>query len=246
MSRFKAFLIHLGISACIGALVLLAILWRWYPPPLFDADGGSTLTLPLIGVDLALGPLLTLVVFRSDKPSLRFDLSVIALVQASALAYGVWVSAQSRPVHLALLPQRARIVHANQLVDAPKDGPFAHAPWLRFEPVAAMLPDDARQRSDLLWSVLSGVPDIDYRPRNYVSLDAVPDLAAYGTPFDAAANAMPDQGTGMRKWLRRHGDASSATLRVLPLLTRGREVTLVFDPAAHRIIGIADAILQTR
>lgn len=246
MSRFKAFLIHLGISACIGALVLLAILWRWYPPPLFDADGGSTLTLLLIGVDLALGPLLTLVVFRSGKPSLRFDLSVIALLQASALAYGVWVSAQSRPVYLALLPQRARIVHANQLVDAPKDGPFAHAPWLRFEPVAAILPDDAGQRSDLLWSVLSGVPDIDYRPRHYVPLDSVVDLARYGTPFDTAARALPDGGKAIREWLGRHGNDAPASLRVLPLLTRGRELTLVFDPVAHRVVGMADVVMQAR
>jgi hypothetical protein len=45
-----------------------------------------------------LGPTLTLVVFKKGKPSLKFDLSVIALVQAVCLAAGVWIVFTERPI----------------------------------------------------------------------------------------------------------------------------------------------------
>lgn len=240
MSRFKAFLIHLGISACIGAVVLLTILWLWYPPPLFDADGGSTLTLLLIGVDLALGPLLTLIVFRSGKPSLRFDVSVIALLQASALAYGVWISAQSRPAYVVLLPNRARIVHANEIFEPPAEGQFAKTPWLGPAVVVATPPDDAGARNDLLWAVVSGAPDIDYRPRHYRSIADVTDLTTYGRPYTAAVASSPDQDDVMQGWRMRNSPPLPEAARVLPLLTRGRELSLIIDPVRHQVIGFVD------
>jgi len=52
----------------------------WYPPPLFQLLGGFELLLLIVAVDIALGPLLTLVVFKSGKKRLKFDLSVIALL----------------------------------------------------------------------------------------------------------------------------------------------------------------------
>jgi hypothetical protein len=45
-------------------------------------------TLDSGGRDLALGPLLTLIVFEPGKPSLKFDLSCIVLLQLGALLYG--------------------------------------------------------------------------------------------------------------------------------------------------------------
>ena len=45
-----------------------------------------------------LGPLLTLIVYRAGKPGLRFDLTVIGVVQASCLAVGVWIVHGERPL----------------------------------------------------------------------------------------------------------------------------------------------------
>ena len=80
MSRWQAMLIHLGISAFIGTAVIAALLLIWYPPPQFSAAGVERFIYLLIGVDVVLGPLLTLVVFRVGKPGLKVDLALIALV----------------------------------------------------------------------------------------------------------------------------------------------------------------------
>ena len=46
------------------------------------------LILLMIGVDVVIGPLLTLIVFDPKKKHLKFDLVVIAALQLAALAYG--------------------------------------------------------------------------------------------------------------------------------------------------------------
>ena len=88
LNRWKAALIHLGISAAIGVGVVALMLFVWYSRPYFTAMGGDTLILLLIGVDVVIGPLITLTIFDPKKKGLRFDLSVIAAVQLAALAYG--------------------------------------------------------------------------------------------------------------------------------------------------------------
>jgi len=97
MSRFKAFAIHFAISFIIFLILLYFILVQWYPEPLFSTDGGWHVIRIIIGVDLILGPLLTLIVFKSGKPGLKFDLTMIALVQVVALSWGVWTTYNERP-----------------------------------------------------------------------------------------------------------------------------------------------------
>ncbi len=96
-TRFKAFLIHFSISLIIFFILLYFILVQWYPEPLFSTDGGWHVIRIIAGVDLILGPLLTLIIFKPGKPGLKFDLTMIALVQALALSWGVWNTYNERP-----------------------------------------------------------------------------------------------------------------------------------------------------
>ena len=97
MTRLKAFAIHLAISSIIFFILLYFILIQWYPEPLFSTDGGWYVIRLIAGIDLILGPLLTLIIFKAGKPGLKFDLSMIALVQFLALTWGVWTSYNERP-----------------------------------------------------------------------------------------------------------------------------------------------------
>jgi hypothetical protein len=84
MTRWKASAIHLSICALIGLSVLAMILLLWYPEPYFEAMGGKHLLMILLGVDVVLGPFITLIIFNPKKKSLKFDLAVIALVHVSS------------------------------------------------------------------------------------------------------------------------------------------------------------------
>ena len=88
MSRWKAATIYLAISAVIAGAVLWAMLAVWYPRPFFEAAGGGHLLFILVGVDVVLGPTITLIVFDIQKKklsALQFDLTVIAVLQLAAL-----------------------------------------------------------------------------------------------------------------------------------------------------------------
>ena len=84
MTRFRAFTIHLTSSILIFLFFLGLMFFVWYPVPYFEIDGGWKVLRILAGVDVVLGPLLTLIVFKPGKPSLKFDMSVIVLVQLVA------------------------------------------------------------------------------------------------------------------------------------------------------------------
>ena len=96
-NRWQAFAIHLIISIAIF-IVLAALIYRWYPGVLFLHDGGFEGMKLIAGVDLVIGPLLTLLVFNRAKKSLQMDLSIIAGLQIACLIAGMWAVYQTRPV----------------------------------------------------------------------------------------------------------------------------------------------------
>jgi hypothetical protein len=99
-NRWLAFASHFGVSLLIFVVLLLIIVCLWYPGALFAAAGGWQGIRIVIGVDLVLGPLLTLIVYdrtKSDRVLWR-DLAVIALIQLSCLAAGVFIVHDERPV----------------------------------------------------------------------------------------------------------------------------------------------------
>ncbi len=121
MNRWKAFAIHLGISVLVFLLLLAVILVFWYPGYLFSIDGGWTGLRIVIAVDLVLGPLLTLIVFKAGKPGLKFDLTCIGLFQAVCLSAGMWIVWNERPVALVLAYDTLYSLAAGDFEDFGKD-----------------------------------------------------------------------------------------------------------------------------
>jgi len=127
MGRFKAFftkekihafLVHLGISMVIFLIILYFILVEWYPQPLFRTDGGWQGIQLIAFVDIVLGPLLTLIVFKVGKPYLKIDLSIIAIIQISALISGIIVVHNEHPVAIIIVDNRLHPITAYQVNEA--------------------------------------------------------------------------------------------------------------------------------
>ena len=98
MSRFKAAGIHFLISLAAVTTIISLMLFLWYPHAYFKLMGGNTLIYLIAGVDVFMGPLLTMVVFKSGKKSLKFDLACIAVLQVAAMSYGLYVMFEARPI----------------------------------------------------------------------------------------------------------------------------------------------------
>ena len=98
VTRKQAFLTHLLISAAIFFVLLYMIIFEWYPSYYFHIDGGYRGIATIFFVDIVLGPGLTLLVFKPGKPNLKFDMTVIVLLQAVALSWGVKSVYMERPM----------------------------------------------------------------------------------------------------------------------------------------------------
>ena len=99
--RIKFFLGHLAISFFIALIVVGIIFFIWYPSPLAKAVGVTQIFLMMLMIDVIIGPLLGLMVYKEGKNTLKIDLSIIILIQLIALSYGVYSIAQGRPAWLA-------------------------------------------------------------------------------------------------------------------------------------------------
>lgn len=98
--RLKCFGYHLLISTFIALLCLYTVFYLWYPSPLDKALDVTSIFLMLISIDVVVGPLLTLLVAKQGKKTLKMDLLVIGLIQVLALGYGIYTVAKGRPIWL--------------------------------------------------------------------------------------------------------------------------------------------------
>jgi hypothetical protein len=115
MIRLKASVLHLAISIAVVGGVVLALLSLWYPLALWPIAGiDRSMGLLLCAVTLV-GPLLTWLVYRPDKPKLRLDMAVIVLIQMIGLAYAVAMLGRIRPVFMVAAVDRLQIVLANDI-----------------------------------------------------------------------------------------------------------------------------------
>ncbi|KZZ48613.1 hypothetical protein A3759_04705 [Thalassolituus sp. HI0120] len=103
LNRYQAFGIHFLASLVVFAILTALIFFYWFPGILRVADPSwQQILIVIAGVDLVLGPALTLIVFNPAKKSLKMDLSIIAALQIAALAYGSYTVHNTRPLALSL------------------------------------------------------------------------------------------------------------------------------------------------
>lgn len=242
MTRWRAAGIHLLISLLVLSLAAALAIALWYPPSLFHVSGVDRLLLLLATIDLTIGPLLTLLVYRHGKRGMRFDLAVIALLQAGFFAYGAHVFFQGRPVFLVGNVDRFELVFANQIAPAdwaraqpPYDRPGYGRPRL----VGVAMPTAPQARNALLFDELSGHLAVQ-QPRLYRDYAAVaPQLRWRAQPLGPALRSSPQAKARLQAALRRL-DLPADAVRWLPLdSSRGSAVQLVAAADARPLATVA-------
>ena len=232
MTRWKAASIHLAISSGMGLVVGVLLFGVWYPPPYFHAAGADELILLLVGVDLCLGPLLTLIVFRPGKRGLKFDLALIAIAQSFALVYGMWVVLQSRPIFLVAAVDRFVLVAADEITDADlAQGPearFRSRSWSGPRLAAVEMPKDPVERSDLAFSALAG-RDAQNLPKYFRDYSqAGKSLLANAKTLELLVKKNPQYNSMIAEWLIKSGRAESSVVWV-PIEARKVDQVMVLD-----------------
>jgi len=230
MTRYRAAAIHLGLSILAGLLLLSLFWYVWYPDPLLRALGGADVFLLLVCVDVVLGPILTLVVFKSGKRTLRFDLAVIGIVQAAALVYGVYTMFLGRPIYLAGDGSRFIVVQASDL-----DPNQAHTNWAGPRWVGFALLKDATEHEKLMFT------GFNYAgfPQTHIPLGSLREkFVENGKSIDTLKRLNPGQEAAIDSWLAAHG-RQSPSVKFVPLQATTEPMAVILDVNTAEIVGIA-------
>lgn len=240
--RLRAFAIHLAISAVVGGASALFVSQVWYPSPLLAIMGGFGIFLILIGIDVILGPAVTLIIVNpgKSKRALLLDYTVVACVQIAALIYGLHTLAIARPSYVVFAKDGFLIVRANDL--APEDfaasgpPPFRSAGLLGPVWAVADLPKEVAERNRMVMQAVSGGREYWSYPKYYRPLDndviarAAKPLGELrqklpaGTPLDVTYNS---------------SISDESKLGFLPFIGKSQTIAAVIDLPTGRVVGYA-------
>jgi hypothetical protein len=240
MTRTKAFLIHLGISGLIFLALLYFIVFIWYPQPYFAADGGWQGIRLVTAIDLVLGPLLTLIVFKSGKPGLKLDLTFIALVQFTALLWGTWTIYDQRTAMVTYAGGMFFTMNTD-MVNTAGDRPRALLAQAENEPVYAIvsLPEDMQARRDLLRK--HGPKPLYFLGGAYLPLEKSNHTEIFSQSLDV--RSITQQSAGAKKivddFLARH-TGSVSDYAFVPVFCRYATRVLVLQRTDGKVVDALD------
>ncbi|HTU67832.1 MAG TPA: TfpX/TfpZ family type IV pilin accessory protein [Steroidobacteraceae bacterium] len=231
--KLLAFGVHFIATAVLAAIAAALIFLVWYPHPFELMVRGLELFTLVVGCDLALGPLLSFVVFNRSKTwrALAIDYTVIGIVQIAGMVYGVYTVAESRPVYVAFTVDRYEVVAARDLKETEL---AAAAPAYRSIPlggpryVGVRVPE--KERDQELMDELAGNPPFA-RPKWYVDVASLlPDILERAKTIEELEHKHPDAKAGTEEALA-DVKVPRDRLRWVPISTRAGFWTAFIDTA---------------
>lgn len=237
MTRFHASFFHFLISIAVGALLLVLCWFVWYPAPMLMAIGGHEIFLLVVGIDVVLGPLLTLVAFKSGKKSLKFDLGVIALLQMAALFYGVNTLLEARPVYIAALGNTFQVVQATEITDANILKSKVVLPWWGPRLVGTKAPTD-RFEIDAVRDVSAGGGGRGHFPQLHISYESMSaDILAEAQDISLLKKNNANKVDEIQSWLNDH-DVNENSVKFQPIKIQASRFAVILDAKSAKFIGI--------
>lgn len=241
-TRFRAAGLHLSLSALVALLAGAVVFGLWYPYPYREISGGQSLFWLVVSVDIVLGPVLTWVVFDRRKPRTELvrDISVIALLQLSALAYGLWSVYQARPVYLVHEVDRFVVVSAADVDpgDLPQALPeFQQLPWAGVRLIGVRESRNGQERLETLSLALAG-KDMSLRPNYWQSLsdDNKAAIRLRAKPLKELRDRSAANAEVVNPWLRKQSHAIEQMV-FLPMVGRDHYWSAVMDASTLDIVG---------
>lgn len=238
--RLRAFLWHFLASLLMASLALMLVYGVWYPSPLHALLGVTSIFLIVLAVDVVIGPVLTFVVAKQGKKSLKFDLATIICVQLAAFFYGLYTVAEGRPIWLVFTGDRFEVALAYELQTDHRERaapPFSGLSWFGPRWVGASLPDSAELRNELIFSSVAGGADLAQRPDFYQLYETkVSQIRESAMPL--ADLAQTNEQSAIDDVLRRWSDADA----YLPLINRKGELTVLLKRDTAEVVAIVELV----
>jgi hypothetical protein len=245
--RLKAFSLHLLTSITVLTVTLGGLYLGWYRWPGWYLTHVAPVVAVMAGVDVVLGPFLTLLIANPAKArrELARDIGLIAVVQLTAFVYGTIQLWNGRPLYYAYSVNSLSVVQAYDLdavslANARKQNSEFAPHWYSLPRwVWAPLPEDSDKANKIIQSAIAGGSDVTampdhYRPWNAGLSDMQGQLKAVGDIKFFSA----DEKTLLKQRLAAAGLSSD---KGIALTGRSRPLLAVVDPKSLRIVAFIES-----
>ena len=173
VAKGKAVAIHLLVSVLVVLATAFLVFCVWYPFPYYHMAHGLGLWLLIVGCEFVLGPMMSFVIYNPAKSrkELFFDYTLVALIQLSALAYGLYSVAQARPIAMVFVKDRFELItfadfsENNIVFDHKKFGLFSKPKMYGID-----YPSNIDEKNAILFEVTTGGRDYHLRPELFIPL----------------------------------------------------------------------------
>jgi hypothetical protein len=236
--RVKAFALHLLASATVLTILLGSLYLGWYHWPGWRLADVTQVVTMLVGVDLVLGPLMTLIIANSKKSrrTLTRDIGIIVSVQLCAMVYGSTVLWNGRPLYYAFSETVLQLVQAYDISSEEaalgnRQNPALAPHWYSLPRwIWAPLPEDPEESAKIVTAVVTdGGDDVVSMPRYFKPWDqGLPALRAQLKKVDNLAYFSPGEKKKLKAKMQAAG-LPSDQLNTMPLTGRGHPLLAVFD-----------------
>jgi len=230
--KLLALATHMGASFAVYFVFLLTVRFIWYPDFYYNVLNVQPILVVLFMVDIILGPLLTFVIYKKDKPKLKFDISVIVIFQLAAFLYGGSVVYKERPLYMVYSIDRFVVVTASSINTDEINSPELkkNLPAI----VGSELPENEKERKALLWNLMEEGVNIEYHTQIYQPMDRVKkDLTKHGVPISALPEKIIKE-IG-NKW----PDVLNKNVRAYPMLpNKSADQLLIWNIDEQKMIGL--------
>lgn len=228
--KLKAFAIHLALSIVIVSAIISTIIYFWYPVDYLDITSFKEIAVLIISIDLMLGPLLTFVVYKKNKKSLRFDLAVIAVIQFSALTYGSYYLFQAHPVYLTYAKGSFSLINAK--LAKPENAKYSEYKVSKISSVNlaySEIPTDPNEKNKLLNESFNGGPDLEERVDLYKPYDDhISEIIEESLDAEKIFSD-PKTKNKTKRFLKKFGSNNLDKFVFLPLEGSTKNVVIVLD-----------------
>lgn len=247
VTRRQAFLTHLAVSTFVFVVISWLIAYRWYPDFYFELDGGNRGIVTIFFVDVVLGPGLTLLVFKPGKKSLKFDMTVILLLQLSALVWGIHSVYTERPGSTVFYWGRFTCVNHNDTggmdMSAIASGPSG---LQRLSLLQA--PDSLAEMHDFVGKAyLQGSSEIYFYADRIVPLDDR--VVARLGKYEISREELADENAASADALESYIDSNTGnndSYKLIPVVCRYGKAVAVYDLRELRITERLDVATDLR
>ena len=243
ISRYRASGTHFFLSCMVGLALLLLCWFMWYPNPMLSAIGGYEIFFLIVGIDVVLGPALTLVVFNPKKKYLLLDLVVIAILQVSAFLYGVSTLLEARPAYIAALGDSFQVIQASEITDGNLAAGKTSLPLWGPKLVGTKEPTE---KDDI--SMVNLMADVGggkgHMPQLHIPYaDMREQLLKKAQSFEDLEKTNPEKKADIQAWLKSH-DCDEQKCKYQPIKIRVTIYPAVIDAKTAAYLGIMTVNLK--